>query len=425
MAFLESAAMNYKYSFNDQVLIYAQRPESVACADIDTWNLNVCRWVNRGSKGIALITEINGYTSLRYVFDVADTNSKYGKSFRLWSIPKPYENDIIESLENKYGELENKETLAEAIKSVSKIIAEDNVSDYLTDILFYRDNSSLEYMSEENIKNILEKSLSNSVAFAIMKRCGLNPNDYFNETDFIDVLNFNSYETITRLGLATSEISEMGLREIYSTVKNLRLNEINKIRTFDVNSNLEYDMSESRNNAERSDYDGNDNLYQPRGLSNTRPSIRGEESPSSSEWQVRNDEAKILEGNEETSIHNITNERPINRTFDDDSRTSRDESGRNNISNENPREYNRGNETEQSNEMGRSYEQLESISRGDSNERTNLRIENYEKDESNRSFYVVLDEKINQIISKSPHKKESNSKIKEFFNNEKDIDERI
>ena len=116
MSFLECAAMNYKYPFNDQVLIYAQRPNAVACAKIESWNKQVGRWVNRGAKGIALLSEDNGYTNLRYVFDIADTNSKYGKSFRLWSVSKPYELDIIESLENKYGELEDKSSVGLAIK---------------------------------------------------------------------------------------------------------------------------------------------------------------------------------------------------------------------------------------------------------------------------------------------------------------------
>ena len=109
MSFLECAAMNYKYPFNDQVLIYAQKPNAVACASVETWNKSVGRWVNKGSKGIALITEDNGNTNLRYVFDVADTNNKLGKSFRLWTVTKPYENEIIESLENRYGELEQKD----------------------------------------------------------------------------------------------------------------------------------------------------------------------------------------------------------------------------------------------------------------------------------------------------------------------------
>ena len=423
MSFLECAAMNYKYSFNDQVLIYAQRPTAIACADIDTWNKNVGRWINRGSKGIALIGENNGNTSLKYVFDVADTNSKYGKSFRLWSVPKPYEEDIIESLENKYGELENKKSLAEAIISVSKILAEDNISDYLSDLLFYRDGSALESMSEDNVRNIYQNSLSNSIAYSIMKRCELNPSEYFKENDFIYILNFNSYDTITRLGLATSEITEMGLREIYSTVKNLRLNEINKIRTFDTKNNLEYDMSESRNNAERSDYD--DNLYKTRGLRDTRFNLGGKESEDSSKWQVRNDEVEVLKRNEETSLHDINDERPINRAFDEYSGTSRIESGRNNISNERAGEYNRGIETDKSNEMGSINEQLEDDGRGNSNEQINLRLDNYEKDDNHRSFYVVVDEKINQIISKTPHLKESNSKIRDYFNNEKDLDERI
>ena len=107
MSFLECAAMNYKYPFNDQVLIYAQRPQAVACAKIEAWNKQVGRWVNRGAKGIALLSEDNGYTNLRYVFDIADTNSKFGKSFRLWSVTKPYEQDIIESLENKILSIKN------------------------------------------------------------------------------------------------------------------------------------------------------------------------------------------------------------------------------------------------------------------------------------------------------------------------------
>ena len=425
MKFLETAAMNYKYSFNDQILIYAQRPNAIACADIDTWNRTVGRWVNRGSKGIALLSYDNGYSNLKYVFDVADTNSKYGRSFRIWSVPKPYENDIIESLENKYGDLENKNTLAEAIISVSKIIAEDNISDYLSDLLFYKDNSAIENMTDETIKEIFQNVLSNSIAFEMMKRCGLNPNEHFKENDFIYILNFNSFDTITRLGIATSEISEMGLREIYSTVKNLRINEIEKIRTFEYESQKEYDYNESKNIAERSDIYGRDNLHKTGGLRDSRFSDRGEYSEETSNRKIRNDEVEISSRTEETSIHNTINEEPINRSFDGNSESSRDENRGNSISNENQGEYNRELERNKSNEVGIINEQLEDDSRGNSDERTNLRLNNYEKNDTNRSFYVVVDEKINQIIAKSPHKKETNSQIKEYFKNEKDLDERL
>lgn len=420
MSFLECAAMNYKYPFNDQVLIYAQRPEAVACAKIEAWNKQVGRWVNRGAKGIALLSEDNGYTNLRYVFDIDDTNSKFGKSFRLWSVPKPYEVDIIESLENKYGELEDKSSLGLAIKSVSKIIVEDNMQDYLEDLKFYRENSSLEPMTDEAVQLLFQNALENSIAFSMIKRCGLNPNDYFTNEDFTPILAFDSYETITRLGVATSEISEMGIREIYNTIKKLRINEINKIRTFDIDKDLSYDVSESRETVERRNNDEY-NLHTQRGLRDTRPSDTREQD--SSGGQIRNNEVKVLEREQEISIHNSINEQSTSRTLDEYSRSSNGESRTDSIRNESQREDNRTNETTRPYEMDRLNEQLEDISRGDSSERIDLRLNNYDPSQS-KTHYVVVDEKINQILSTTPHLRKSNKEIKDFIQNEKDVTKR-
>ena len=420
MSFLECAAMNYKYPFNDQVLIYAQRPEAVACAKIEAWNKQVGRWVNRGAKGIALLSEDNGYTNLRYVFDIADTNSKFGKSFRLWSVPKPYEVDIIESLENKYGELEDKSSLGLAIKSVSKILVEDNMQDYLEDLKFYRENSSLEPMTDEAVQLLFQNALENSIAFSMIKRCGLNPNDYFTNEDFTPILAFDSYETITRLGVATSEISEMGIREIYNTIKKLRINEINKIRTFDIDKDLSYDVSESRETVERRNNDEY-NLHTQRGLRDTRPSDTREQD--SSGGQIRNDEANVLEREQEISIHDSIDEQSTSRTLDEYSRSSNGESRTDSIRNESQREDNRTNETTRPYEMDRLNEQLEDISRGDSSERIDLRLNNYDPSQS-KTHYVVVDEKINQILSTTPHLRKSNKEIKDFIQNEKDVTKR-
>lgn len=417
MSFLECAAMNYKYPFNDQVLIYAQRPEAVACAKIEAWNKQVGRWVNRGAKGIALLSEDNGYTNLRYVFDIADTNSKFGKSFRLWSVPKPYEVDIIESLENKYGELEDKSSLGLAIKSVSKILVEDNMQDYLEDLKFYRENSSLESMTDEAVQLLFQNALENSIAFSMIKRCGLNPNDYFTNEDFTPILAFDSYETINRLGVATSEISEMGIREIYNTIKKLRINEINKIRTFDIDKDLSYDVSESRETVERRNNDEY-NLHTQRGLRDTRPSNTREQD--SSGGQIRNDEVKVLEREQESSIHDSINEQSTSRTLDEYSRSSNGESRTDSIRNESQREDNRTNETTRPYEMDRLNEQLEDVSRGDSSERIDLRLNNYDLSQS-KTHYVVVDEKINQILSTTPHLRKSNKEIKDFIQNEKDV----
>lgn len=420
MSFLECAAMNYKYPFNDQVLIYAQRPEAVACAKIEAWNKQVGRWVNRGAKGIALLSEDNGYTNLRYVFDIGDTNSKFGKSFRLWSVPKPYEVDIIESLENKYGELEDKSSLGLAIKSVSKIIVEDNMQDYLEDLKFYRENSSLEPMTDEAVQLLFQNALENSIAFSMIKRCGLNPNDYFTNEDFTPILAFDSYETITRLGVSTSEISEMGIREIYNTIKKLRINEINKIRTFDIDKDLSYDVSESRETVERRNNDEY-NLHTQRGLRDTRPSDTREQD--SSGGQIRNNEVKVLEREQEISIHNSINEQSTSRTLDEYSRSSNGESRTDSIRNESQREDNRTNETTRPYEMDRLNEQLEDISRGDSSERIDLRLNNYDPSQS-KTHYVVVDEKINQILSTTPHLRKSNKEIKDFIQNGKDVTKR-
>lgn len=420
MSFLECAAMNYKYPFNDQVLIYAQRPEAVACAKIEAWNKQVGRWVNRGAKGIALLSEDNGYTNLRYVFDIADTNSKFGKSFRLWSVPKPYEVDIIESLENKYGELEDKSSLGLAIKSVSKILVEDNMQDYLEDLKFYRENSSLEPMTDEAVQLLFQNALENSIAFSMIKRCGLNPNAYFTNEDFTPILAFDSYETITRLGVATSEISEMGIREIYNTIKKLRINEINKIRTFDIDKDLSYDVSESRKTVERRNNDEY-NLHTQRGLRDTRPSDTREQD--SSGGQIRNDEVKVLEREQEISIHDSINEQSTSRTLDEYSRSSNGESRADSIRNESQREDNRTNETTRPYEMDRLNEQLEDISRGDSSERIDLRLNNYDPSQS-KTHYVVVDEKINQILSTTPHLRKTNKEIKDFIQNEKDVTKR-
>ncbi len=277
----------------------------------------------------------------------------------------------------------------------------------------------MENIEEEQVKEIFHKVLSNSIAFTMMKRCGLDPNEYFSIEDFKELELFNSYDTITRLGVANSEIAEMGLREIYSTIKNLRINEINKIRTFDINNNKDYDNSESRN-AERSDKN-DDNLYQTRGLRTSR--LDSSREQTTSEWQIRNNEVELPKTREESIVHNIIDERQTTRTFDGNSETSRDEDRTNNFTNESEREYNRGNETRESNEMGRVNEQLEDDRRGSSNERTNLRLNIYEKDGEHRP-YVVVDEKINQILSTTPHFKKSNREIINYFENEKDLNKR-
>jgi len=417
-SFLKCASMNYKYNFSEQLLIFAQKPSAISCAELETWNKSLNRWVNKGAKGIALLDETNGYLKLKYVFDVADTHSRYGKDISLWKVDKIYENQIVEALENKYGILENKDNFSEALKSVSSNLTEDNYSDYLNDLINNKSNTQLEKVDDEIIELWYKSLLSNSISLMIMNRCGINPN--FTHQDFIEIRNFNDINTITRLGSAVSQIAEMGLREIYSTLKKIRISEIEKNRTFDKSVKMLYDNAQDEKRTERSDnYEYN--LSKNRGLSTTKPNIGKQEGKAVGE--IFSNEATVSEREQARVLSNSINEESIDATFDRDSETVRSSVRRINSTNEENEEHNRGNEINRPNEVGWDDEQHQDDSRRNSVERDNLQLNIY-KPSVNATYYVVTDEKINQILSTTPHLKKTNIEIVNYFEKEKDTSER-
>ena len=214
--FLNTASNNYKYSFNEQVLIYAQKPNATACADIETWNNRLKRWVNKGAKGIALISIENGRSVLKHVFDISDTHSGINRNLKLWEVIPSYENGLIETLENNFGNLEIKNNLAEAIYSSSINLVEDNYQDYLVDLREVVENSSLQNVSEEELESLFKGILVNSISYMALNRCGIDPLEHFSYSDFEIIKQFDTKSVISRLGAATSDISEQVLREIAS-----------------------------------------------------------------------------------------------------------------------------------------------------------------------------------------------------------------
>lgn len=420
LSFLDCASMNYKYPFQDQVLIYAQKPTARACADIETWNRTLKRWVNKGAKGIALLTEENGYPHLKYVFDVADTNSRYNNQIKLWSVNPKYEPDIIEAMENKYGELDNKENLSQALISVANIMVDDNIEEYLTEINYVDRMQGLS-VEDKKINEALKNFVKISVSYMMLKRSGYDPSKYLNMEDFRDIMYFNDQSALSIIGYATSDIAKTGLKDIYETLKNIRISELKKIRTFDNENNIVYDMGVSTNNRERSDLD--DNLQNSRGLSNSRLNSSRDEA-NTGDRKIRIDEVGLSQKEQENSLFNIVNEQSINETLDRDRQYSNNESATINRGNEEEREYNREVETRQSNGMGWKDEQLETNSRGISETRTNNELGIYEKSEDHHSFYVVVDEKINLILANTPHLKTDNRHIVDYFKNETDRNKR-
>ena len=255
MAFLNTAAHNFKYNFRDQLLIYAQKPDATACAQTDFWNTHG-RWVNRGTTGIALLVDTSKGYRLRHVFDMSDTNSRQGRTIPVWQMKPEYESAVIEGLENSYGELGGKPDFAECLLETAKIIVEDNFGDYCADLLSVREDSFLEELDEDSVKVWFRGLLENSVGFMLLARCGIDPNEYFSGEDFTRIYDFNTLKTLAVLGAATSDIAEMPLREIATTVLDLYREEQKQNRTFAQRSETRY--NDGRTKPERSVEHGTD-----------------------------------------------------------------------------------------------------------------------------------------------------------------------
>lgn len=369
--FLNTASNNYKYSFNEQVLIYAQKPNATACADIETWNKKLRRWVNKGAKGIALLSMENGRNVLRHVFDISDTHSGINKDFKLWEIKPSYENGIIETLENSFGNLEVKSNLAEAIYSASINLVEDNYQDYLVDLKEVLDGSLLEGMQDIDLEGNFIVLLAKSISYMAMKRCGIDPTEHFNVSDFEMISSFNNKRVVSRLGAAISDIAEQELREIYSSVINYEKNYKLTNRTFVNNEKINYHNNEEKNNEGRNDYD-RINIQSNGRLPNTTSSITKNEENGTGE--ILKNEGEIPKRTQKRVIRGINVRWQDGRTFRRNRANSpkQIETTNQTISRESSSE--RRNEESRSNGLGTSNELNTKSSRGNDNNRVDLQL---------------------------------------------------
>lgn len=272
MAFLTTAAHNFKYNFRDQLLIYAQKPEATACAKIDFWNRHG-RYVNKGTHGIALLVDTDAPYKLRHVFDMSDTNSWAGRTVPVWQMQPRYEAAVIEALENRFGEVTDRVDFHACLLDTAKNIVEDNFSDYYADLLTVKEGSLLEELDGDSTEAWFKGLLQNGVAFMLLTRCGMDAGETFLPEDFSRIYDFNTPETISILGAATSDISEMALREVAVTVRSLMREEYLQNRTFAEKSEKPYDRARETNH-ERSAAHGSD--VQSRGrLSAAQPDRTG------------------------------------------------------------------------------------------------------------------------------------------------------
>lgn len=285
-SFLSSACHNYKCRFDEQLLIYAQRPDAVAVAQLETWNKQFKRWVNKDSKGIAVFDPKGRRNTLKYYFDISDTHEGYygSRPVPIWQMRERYEQAVIERLSDRFGDVESAD-LSSVLMETAKNAVEDNLQDYMPQLKSCTQDSFLEELDEYNIEVIYRRLAVNSVAYMLMSRCGVDTEAVFEREDFAEIINFNTPATINALGIATSDIAEMALREISQTIRDVQIADKRPNRTFAPQSQTRYDVG--REQAERSNHNERNHLHQTRGLSYSRPDIT--DRARNSAWQIRFD----------------------------------------------------------------------------------------------------------------------------------------
>lgn len=408
--FLQSACRNYKLRFDEQLLIFAQRPDATAVLEIERWNTSFGRWVNKGAKGIAVFEDADrSRQRLTHYFDISDTHeSRYSRPVPLWNMRDEYAASVIETLESTFGELENKNNLSNAVMSAAQNAAEDNLPDYLNDLVYNSEDSFLEELSEDMIASLYKKIVANSVAYMMMSRLGINAEEYFETDDFRDVTNFNTQDTLNALGIATSDIAEMGLSEISKTV--MALDKEN--RTFDRRNGFEYNKDENKN--ERSFDDERNHIHEAGRLPDSRLDITGTAGGDSR--QMVEDEENLSERTSQNPVLQSADERDTYSALGGSSAESDRVGGNLGQTDGTERGTDRADESERYDEMGSPNEQYQELGTGNREGTGNIQLEYYDREHEDKSLpFFGGDDTIREILGTTPHLSASKEEIKDFF----------
>ena len=409
-AFLASACRNYKLRYDEQLLVYAQRPDATAVLEIEQWNKIFGRWVNRGARGIAVFADENrSRQRLTHYFDISDTHeSRYSRTVPIWDMRQEYEADVIETLESTFGEIENKSSLAEAIMGAARNAAEDNIPDYLQDLYYATEGSSFEKVEEDIVASIYKNVVANSVAYMMMSRLGVDTDGYFELDDFRDVTNFNTQETLNALGFATSDIAEMGLTEVSKTIT--ALNRQNRIIVGQDRN--EYNKVE--NNDERSLDNERTDLHNGGRLQPSEPETST--AAGSDFGQIRSDEEKVSEGTSQSPLLQSPDEGRTDTALGG-SGTESQQDGRNNPEPDGTeRGSDRTDESRGYDEMGSSDERSSQLGTGNRESGSDIRLEYYDRTHEDKSLpFFGRDEVINEILRTTLHLSASLEEIKDYY----------
>ena len=409
--FLTCACRNFRLRFDEQLLVFAQKPTATAVLEIERWNKDFGRWVNRVATGIAVFAdEDNSRQRITHYFDISDTHpSNNSRPVPLWEMKPEYTNEVIDTLVSNFGALENTENLAHSVIYASRNAMEDNIPDYVGDLIHTIDDSFLAEVSDERISQIYRKLVTGSVAYMVLSRLELSPDQYISDEALSDIRYFNTIETLNALGFATSDIAEMALSEISKTVLTLD----RKNRTFAELGNSGYNvLIRDTANEERSNEDDRTELHDAGRLQN--PGIEITRTEGKVLRQIRNDEKEIPEGTEEGPVLQPPDDLPLGRASGRDRTEGGRVRGETDEGNVKEAGSKRDTESERYTDLGTDDQQYPPFGTGDGESNGNIRLDDTVKplpsvteqseiletkaEENKTSAFVVSQEDIDAVL---------------------------
>ena len=408
-SFLKTAGRNFRLRFDEQLLIYAQRPDATAVLEIERWNGTFGRWVNRGAKGIAVFEDADrSRQRLIHYFDISDTHeSRHYRPVPIWEMRPDYEAEVIETLENTFGAVNDTTSIENVVKESIANAVEDNIADYISDFMSLGAGSDIEYLSADEANALYLELVRNSVSYMVMARLGLDADKVYSPDDFVGISSFNSQEVLNAVGIATSDIAEMALLPVSRTISTLS----KENRIIDEQGQSEYNKDIK---DERSQSDERNHIHDGGRLQSSEPEAAGADGSDSR--QMVTDEENLSEGTSQNPVLQSSDERDSEQSLGGGSAESERTGGNSREADGTESRADGTDESGRYDEMGSPDEQHQELGTGNREESGNIRLEYYDRNHEDKSLpFFGGDDTIREILGTTPHLSASKEEIKDFY----------